>query len=87
MFSKHFEKQANVLSAIGKGLASGASKASWNPTQAMSKMKDWGKVTGAAHNIGALAKQYGPSAAGIFAAGRLSKDSGNQTNNNIAVSR
>jgi hypothetical protein len=78
MFTEKFEKEAGVVSAIGKGLAAGAKASSFNPLNGAAKMKDWSKVTGAAHNIGALGKQYAPALAGAAVAGRLSKSDSQQ---------
>jgi hypothetical protein len=78
MFTNSFEKKSGMLSAVGKGLASGASKASFNPLKGAVQLKNWGTVTGAAHNVGALGKQYGPSLAGAALIGRATKSDNQQ---------
>ena len=81
MFTGNFEKNSGVISAIGKGLASGAAKASFNPLAATAKLKPWNKITGIAHNVGALGKQYAPAAGAAFLAGRATADNKQQSNN------
>jgi hypothetical protein len=82
MFTQSFEKiSVSVLSAVGKGLASGAKAASFNPLKGAAKMRDWSKVTGAAHNAGALAKQYAPVLTGAALLGRATKSDSPQYQN------